>query len=124
MHEMSIVMSLLKALEEKALEVRGTLEGARVEKISMRVGALSGVVPEALQFSFEVARRGTIFDGAVLEIEDVPLRGRCRACAKEFAIEDVIFACTACGSADVEIASGRELFIESFELNDGPGAAS
>jgi hydrogenase nickel incorporation protein HypA/HybF len=118
MHEMSIVLCILEAVEKRAIEVRGSLEKARVEKISMKVGAMSGVVPEALRFSFEVARIGTVFDGADLEIENVPLRARCRACGLEFAAEEAPFLCPACAGSDVEIASGRELFIESFELKD------
>lgn len=123
MHEMSIVLSIFSAIDEKVISLRGTLEGAKVAKISLKVGEISTVVPEALQFSFEVARKSTIFDGAVLEVEKVPVRGRCQACSQEFPLDDVIFICPGCGSPRVELTQGRELFIDSFELDDDDSRA-
>lgn len=110
MHELAITESLIAAAEAEARRHAAR----RIAKVKLKVGEFTGVAPEALQFCFEVARRGTLAEGAELEIEFVPLRKRCPACAK---ISDggFEFRCPVCRAA-VEVLSGRELQIEYLEL--------
>jgi hydrogenase nickel incorporation protein HypA/HybF len=114
-HELSIAQSLLEIVEEEARPY----SGARVTWIKLRIGQLSAVVPDALRFAFEAITRGGIAEGAVLEIEEVPLRIRCHQCDKGFTVEDPFMVCPQCEGNDVEMVSGRELEIRSMEICDG-----
>ena len=115
MHELSIAQSLLEIIEEEARPYNG----ARVTWIKLRIGTLSAVVPDALRFAFEAITRGGIAEGAVLEIEEVPLTIRCHQCEEEFTIDDPFMVCPRCEGGDVEMVSGRELEIRSMEICDG-----
>jgi hydrogenase nickel incorporation protein HypA/HybF len=114
-HELSVAQSLLEIVEQEAR----SYEGARVTRVSLRIGTLSAVVPDALRFAFEAITRGGIAAGAVLEIEEVPLKIRCHQCEKAFTVDDPFMACPQCGESDVEMVSGRELEIRSMEIEDG-----
>jgi hydrogenase nickel incorporation protein HypA/HybF len=109
MHEMAITQSVIDAVCEHA-------GGRRVHCVRVRVGALCGVVPDAMQFCFGLAAEGTIADGATLDLDIQPAFARCRACGNEFALPDLILLCP-CGSADVEVLAGRDLKILSMEVS-------
>ena len=113
MHEAAIAQSVL--LEVQALLEQGQISG-RVEKVYLRVGRLTAVVPENLRFMFEVLTRETALEGASLEIELVPLRGGCKGCGFRFQLDEPIFLCSRCASPEVEIESGTELLIDSVEV--------
>jgi hydrogenase nickel incorporation protein HypA/HybF len=108
MHELAITQSVVDAVTERT----GT---APVTVVRLRVGRLAGVVPDAMQFCFELVTAGTPLEGAELEIEEPEGRGRCRTCGAEFPLPDLVLLCD-CGSADVEILAGRELAIASVVL--------
>ena len=113
MHELSLTRSLLEIAEEHA---RGA--GAKIiVGITLEVGALSGAVPEALAFAFEVCRQGTMAEGATLEIERVPIRCHCRVCAQEFEPADFVCECPRCGRPSTDIRRGRELQVTSLEVS-------
>lgn len=90
-----------------------------VNRIVLRIGALSGVEPDALRFAFDVVTRGTVAEGAVLVIEDVPARVYCSACQREFTVEDhsFIFTCPDCHALCGEVRSGRELELSRIEMS-------
>jgi len=111
MHEMSIVEGLIAIISETAEKHRMT----RIEKVNLRIGAMRQVVPDALQFAFEVLGEGTIAEGAKIHITEIPLRARCGSCGDEFTVEQYSFICPACGSSDVAVVEGKELYIESIE---------
>lgn len=113
MHEASIATHLIRALERRIEE--GEIAG-KVRGISLRVGRMTAVVPENLRFMFGVLSEGSELEGAKLEIEEVGIRGRCRACEAEFDIQDICFLCVRCGSAEIDITSGRELMIIAVEV--------
>jgi hydrogenase nickel incorporation protein HypA/HybF len=108
MHELAIAESVVAAVLERT-------ESRPVSVVRLRVGRLSGVVPDALTFCFELATAGSTLDGAELQIEDQEGRARCRDCDREFALDDPILLC-ACGSADVEVLTGRDLMVTSVEV--------
>jgi hydrogenase nickel incorporation protein HypA/HybF len=108
MHEMAITESVISAVSDKVGE-------RRVQRVSLAVGRLSGVVAESLYFYFDLATEGTPLEGSKLEIIDIPGRARCRSCGVKVELEDMIALCT-CGSADLEILSGEELTIKEVEL--------
>lgn len=89
----------------------------RVLAIRLRIGSLSGVVPEALQFAFEALATGTAADGAELAIEHVPARFWCATCASEFGADDLFSECPRCGIPSTELRAGRELQVASLEID-------
>jgi hydrogenase nickel incorporation protein HypA/HybF len=106
MHELSIAVSLIEVATEEAAR----LGGARVEALHLRLGPLSGVVREALLFSFELAAEGTPIEGARLEIEEVPVVVFCRACGEERLLPNIqCFQCPVCGGPTPDVVRGREL---------------
>lgn len=113
MHEMAIAQGIL----ELALENAAQHEAHIIHKICLRVGKMTGVESEALRFCFQSLAEGTIAAKAVLEIESVPLVGRCRECGRQFDIEAYRFICGYCHSAKVEIVSGRELQVDHLEVD-------
>jgi hydrogenase nickel incorporation protein HypA/HybF len=108
MHELAITQGVVDVVTERT----GT---APVTTVRVRVGRLSGVVPDAMRFCFDLVTAGTPLDGAVLEIEQPEGRARCRSCGAEFELADLVLLCE-CGSADVEVLAGRELAVASVTL--------
>jgi hydrogenase nickel incorporation protein HypA/HybF len=117
MHEFSIATSLLQIITEEARPFKG----ARVRTVRLRIGTLSGILPDALRFAFEIITEGTVAEGAALVIEEVPMIVSCRACGKVSAPDDPFILCPGCGSGDADIKGGRELEIESMEIEDMEG---
>ncbi len=111
MHEWAIADNLVKLAASAAR--RENL--ASVSRVVIRVGALQQVIPETLQCAFEMLAGETEIAGARLEIETVPLEVRCRGCGEKTAGKDLLFTCGACGGGDLEILSGKELYIDYME---------
>jgi hydrogenase nickel incorporation protein HypA/HybF len=89
--------------------------GRQVTRVRLRVGELTGVLPDAMSFCFDVAVMGTPLDGAELDLDLVAGRVLCRSCDSESACPDRLLLCP-CGSADVEIVAGEELTVVSVDL--------
>ncbi|MHC5001923.1 MAG: hydrogenase maturation nickel metallochaperone HypA [Planctomycetota bacterium] len=119
MHELSIAHNLIELASETA-----AANGAdRVVSLQVRVGDLSGVVVEALEFAFEVAREDTPCRNATLVIERVPATVRCPACHAPKTLERLhCFRCPDCDSLAPELLSGRELDLVSIEVNEHEAA--
>ena len=113
MHEMSIVQSLISIVEEEMLKNRATA----LKSVRVNIGAMSGIVPEALRTCFEVLTSKTDMRGAVLKMDIAPLIGYCRKCKENFEVIEYNFSCPECDSADVEIISGREMSIVEIEVD-------
>lgn len=114
MHELSIAIGLVEVACEKAAEL-----GIRVEALHVRVGALSGVVKEALAFSFDEAVAGTPLAGARLEIEEVPVLVRCPRCggAPKPASPQRL-RCPDCATPTAEVVQGYELELFGLEVSE------
>lgn len=108
MHELSITQSVVDAVTERT-------GSAPVVSVRLRVGRLTGVVPDAMRFCFELVTAGTPLEGAALHFDRPEGRACCRACGAEFALPDCVLLCR-CGSADVEVLAGRELAVASVVL--------
>ena len=115
MHELSITQSVVDLVAERT-------SGRTVVAVHVQVGRLSGVVPDAMQFCFEVASAGTPVEGADLVIEEIDGRIVCRACGHESPTDDLVLLCP-CGSADVTVVSGQELTVVAVELEKEPTCA-
>jgi hydrogenase nickel incorporation protein HypA/HybF len=112
MHELSIMQSALSL----ALEQAHRAGASQVHVIRLRIGALSGVVPEALQFAFEALVPGTEAEGAKLAIDSVPARFWCSSCTKEFQADDLFAECPGCHRPSSELRAGREMEVASLEI--------
>ncbi|MFI9808703.1 hydrogenase maturation nickel metallochaperone HypA [Streptomyces sp. NPDC052301] len=112
MHELSIATAIVEQAEEIA-----RADGADgVSSVTVRVGELSGVVPDALDFAFEVVREGTALATARLVVEQVAARAWCEPCTEEFAVGmPPFFWCPRCDRPSQELRSGRELEITGVE---------
>jgi hydrogenase nickel incorporation protein HypA/HybF len=113
MHEQSIVESFLRL----ALESAQKADANRIIKISLVVGELSGVVDEAVNFSFRFLSRDTIAEGAVISFSHIPARFRCRKCNSMFTPLKMDYSCPNCKDQQIEIVAGRELYIDSMEVD-------
>jgi hydrogenase nickel incorporation protein HypA/HybF len=113
MHELSIAMSIVDIAREES-ERR---DGVGVEAIHLKIGALSGVVKDALLSAYELAAAETSFASCRLIFEDVPVVVYCQTCRAERPIESIqMFRCAACGTPASEVLQGRELQISAMEL--------
>ena len=113
MHELGIMESALAAVGQEAAKHGAT----RVSRIVLRIGALAGVDEDALRFAYEALAPTSIAVDAELEIERVPARAHCKACAKDFgAGQSYIFRCPFCGDYSGDIRAGRELGIARLEF--------
>lgn len=108
MHELAITEGIVAAVVER-------MRDAPIVRVRIEIGALSGVVADAVRFCFDLAAAGTTLQGARLEIDEPAGRVRCRRCGGEFDTTDIIVLCT-CGSADVDVLRGRELRIREVEV--------
>jgi len=115
MHELSIALSMIELAGEEA-EGRG---GAAVKALHLKLGPLSGVVKDALLFSYEVACNGTRLEGSRLVIEDVPVSIYCSQCQQERELESIQrFCCPVCGTLSAEVVRGRELEFVAMEIEE------
>jgi len=113
MHEVGIIESALDVIRREAR----THHATRVTRVVMRVGTIAGVDVEALRFAFEACTPDSIAAGAALEIESIPARSHCTACAADFTIESgFIFQCPRCSAFSGEIKSGKELELTRLEF--------
>lgn len=114
MHEVGIMASAMDAVLEQARAHGAT----RVHRIVLRIGALAGVEPESLRFAFDAVTRETIAAEATLEVDAVPARAYCAACADEFAVEGgFVVSCPRCGCLSGDLRRGRELELSRIEMS-------
>jgi hydrogenase nickel incorporation protein HypA/HybF len=116
MHEVSIMTEAV----QMAVASAQAAGAQRISGLRLRVGRLSGAVPEALRFAWDVVRRGTIAAHAWLEIESVPAAAWCQNCQCEFECADYIVECPRCHQPSDELRRGRELEIASIVTAAAP----
>jgi hydrogenase nickel incorporation protein HypA/HybF len=112
MHE----LSLMEAVREQVLEQARRHGAHRIDVITLRIGSLAGVEPEALQFACEVVMAGSIAANARLQIEPVPAAAFCDRCQGEFTLGDGLWECPRCGGLSRQLRRGRELQLASLQL--------
>jgi len=112
MHEMSLAEGVLQLIEDTARRQ----EFSKVLAVWLEVGQLSGVEAEAMEFCFDAVTRGSIAQGARLEIVATPGAGWCMQCAATVALSEVFGACPQCGTHQVQVTSGSELRVREIEV--------
>lgn len=113
MHEMSLCEGILQILETESQKQNFT----QVKRVILDVGVLSGVEIPALEFSFDAVTRGSLAEGALLEINEIEAQAWCMECSKTVAIEQRYDACPECGSYQLQVSAGDEMKIKELEVN-------
>jgi hydrogenase nickel incorporation protein HypA/HybF len=113
MHELSLTESLVAIAEEHARRAGATV----IREVVLEVGALSGAIPEALEFAFDVCSKGTLAEGATLTIRRVPGSGSCADCAAQSPCDALTAVCPRCGALAFAIDRGTELRVLELEID-------
>jgi len=111
MHEVSIIQSVVEIVTNKAIENKFT----KVNKVSLKIGELSGVMPQSLNFAFKSCIIDTMLEGSTLEIEKVKAVAECLDCKQKFPIDHFNKLCPCCNKFSSNIISGYELYINTIE---------
>jgi hydrogenase nickel insertion protein HypA len=115
MHELSIAASIVDAVTESVAKY----PGARVKEVRLRVGALASVIEDSLQFCWGISTEGTPLEGSKLAIQILPVVVQCAACSKQGTLDSLqSFRCPHCGEPASDLRQGRELEIDSIEIDD------
>lgn len=109
MHELSLVEEIIRISTAAA-------QGRPVRRITLKIGALSCVMPEALQFCFDSGKEGTVLAAAQLQIERIPGEAECHACGQRYALEELYQPCP-CGSCERSVLQGQEILIQTLEYD-------
>ena len=117
MHELSIAQSIIDIVTQES-ENRNL---DRIKAIGVKIGALSGILPDALEFGFDALKKDTDLTDTILEIEEIPVSGNCKDCMKSFEVKDLIFTCPNCGSGSIELEKGQELDLAYLEIEENSG---
>jgi hydrogenase nickel incorporation protein HypA/HybF len=114
MHELSMAMSIVELAEEEAER-----RGVQIDAVHLKLGALSGVVKDALLSCYEMACENTRLQGSRLVIEEVPVVIVCPSCRAQHALRSVqLFCCPECGTPCSEIVQGKELEVVALEIRE------
>jgi hydrogenase nickel incorporation protein HypA/HybF len=115
MHELSIVTSIVETVTASL----NAYPDAKVVEVRLRVGALASVIPESLEFCYGIAAEGTALEGSRLVVDVLPVVVHCATCGEDAELEGVqSFRCPKCGEPSYDLRQGRELEIESFEIEE------
>lgn len=112
MHELSIAQAIVQVADSEARKANA----ARVTRVVVNVGALSGVVADSLSFCFPMACDGTLVQGAELSIEPIAARGWCQQCHREYPMDELLDVCPGCGGFASEIRTGQELTVRTIDV--------
>jgi len=114
MHELSIAMGIVEAAMDEAQR-----RGVQVKAVHLRLGALSGVVKDALLFSYEVACQDTPLEESRLIVEEVPVVVFCPQCKNEKTLASVqLFVCPECSTPTMDVRQGKELEVFALEVEE------
>jgi len=114
MHELGITTSVVQICTDIAI-ARGV--ATRITHVTLEVGKLAAVMPDALRFCFEICAKDTPLEGAELEIIEVPGRAHCRDCGDEVAVAQLFDSCR-CGGFNLELVAGQELRVKQIEVTE------
>jgi hydrogenase nickel incorporation protein HypA/HybF len=114
MHELSIAMGIVDLAMDESQR-----RGVQVSAVHLRLGALSGVVKDALLFSYEVACQDTPLQGSQLIVEDMPVIVFCAQCNATRQLESLqLFQCPECGTPTMDVRQGKELEVFALEVEE------
>jgi len=115
MHELSLAASIVEAVTEAS----ANYPGSTVKEVRLRLGALSDVIEDSLRFCWDLTVEGTPLAGAALVVTKIPVIVHCAHCNDDVELESVqSFRCPRCGELAADLRQGKELEIESIEIDD------
>lgn len=112
MHEYSVVQSLLEKVEKFADQN----EAEQVTKVVVKIGVMSGIEPHLLEIAFNTFKEKTICDGAEFIMNIQPISVHCQGCDMTSELQKAHYLCPACGSAELAIVDGEEMYLMSLEM--------
>lgn len=113
MHELSLLDNVREILEEEAIRQHF----GKVMKVTLEIGKLSCVEPEALRFGFDIVMKGSLAEHAELVISELDGLGYCRQCRRQTPMAALYEPCAFCGSPDIEVIGGMEMKIKDLTVN-------
>ena len=115
MHEVAVADALIEQVQN---EVGRAGASGRVTRVALVVGRLSGVSVDSLRFALDLLVQGTALASARFDIAEPKAVGCCAACGDRTEIEDLEARCPRCGSLDLTVEGGRDLLLESIDLEE------
>ncbi len=112
MHELSIAQNIIEIVTDYAIKVKAD----RVTEVVLDIGAVSGIIPENLEFAWEISSKNTIVENAILKINFIEAKALCLECKKKFIMDDIYTMCEFCGSLRFDIIQGKELKVKSIKI--------
>ena len=112
MHELSIAVNIVDIATREAEKN----QARKIQSLDLEVGALSGVITEALEFAMEIAVRDSMLEHANISIHRIDGRASCNECGKAFEIDHLSDICPQCDSLDIRLMQGQELRIRSLKI--------
>lgn len=114
MHELPVTQSILNISLEEAKKNNAK----RINSINIKIGKLTGLVPESINYYFAIISKDTIANEANIVIEKLPLMIKCKDCLSEYEIDINNFLCKQCKSENIKIIGGKEFYVDSIEIDD------
>src|SRR5919199_1861850 len=108
MHELGITQNIVEIVSEHA-------NSAKVQRVTLEIGKLSAIRPDAVRFCFDICGKDTVLESASLEILEIPGLAHCRQCGAEVPLEQLFGSCS-CGSVELGLITGEELKIKEMEI--------
>jgi len=108
MHELGITRNIVAIVTEHA-------GNKKVKRITVDIGKLSAIMPDAIRFCFDICSKDTLLEGAELTIREIPGRGRCQSCGTEIALDQPFGQCD-CGSKRIDCIAGDDMKIKEMEV--------
>ncbi|MGW8256875.1 MAG: hydrogenase maturation nickel metallochaperone HypA [Thermoguttaceae bacterium] len=115
MHELSIVEALIEQVQR---EVQRSGHRGKILRIELSIGRISGVNRDSLRFAFDLLTPSSAIEGAEIVIREVKPTCRCHACGARMEIDDLVINCPLCASDDILIEGGRDLMLQSIDIED------
>jgi hydrogenase nickel incorporation protein HypA/HybF len=117
MHELSVALRIVQALDE---ELAGEPDDLKISTVALQVGTLTGLIPEALEFSWDMATEGSLLQGSKLDIQIVNAMGYCQGCQSKQTLTNLqSMRCPICREPITQIIGGNEMEILTVEVADG-----
>ena len=112
MHELAVCEAIAETVRDRA-------GGRNPAAVRVRIGHLRQVVPDSLIFSWEMVTTGTDLDGCDLIVDYIPAVVACRTCGARTTLTAPVLMCDSCQGVDVELVSGNEFDLASFDVAVG-----